>query len=331
MQGNGTPSEPVTSARWDPLAAELQALRLAAGDPSFAELARRVSQQRAAAGLDEHAARVARTTVYDAFRPGRTRVNLTLVRELAHALGADDATVDEWVARCTAPAPAPQADAASQVPEGPAAPSTPSAPERAGARRVVLLMTVCVLVNLLGRFFVDLLTLPVYLDMVGTAVAALALGPWHGVAVGLATNVLGVASSGTASLPFALVNVVGALVWGYGARRLGLSRTLPRFLGLNVLAAGACTLVAVPILLLAFGGSTGHGEDTLSATFLRLTDTVALSVWFSNSLTSLADKIISGFVALVAVSALPAALRHGLVLPVAPPPGPGVVRAGEAS
>ncbi len=102
-------------------------------------------------------------------------------------------------------------------------------------RRALLLLVVCVVVNLLGRSLVELLHLPVHLDMVGTAIAALALGPWRGAAVGLATNLLGVAESGPVSVPFALVNVAGALVWGYGARRWGLGRSLPRFLGLNVL------------------------------------------------------------------------------------------------
>lgn len=45
--------------------------------------------RRAAAGESPHAARVARSTVYDCFRTGRVRVNLALVREIATALGAE--------------------------------------------------------------------------------------------------------------------------------------------------------------------------------------------------------------------------------------------------
>ncbi|HYF74648.1 MAG TPA: hypothetical protein VD864_17600, partial [Nocardioides sp.] len=145
------------------------------------------------------------------------------------------------------------------------------------------------------------------------------LGPWRGAAVGAATNVAGVVTSGLISLPFGLVNVAGALVWGYGVRRLGLGRTLARFFSLNVLVAAACTLVAVPILV-ANGGSVDQGQDMITETFRRFGEALEVAVLLSNSVTSLADKLISGFVALVVISALPASLRLGLqlALPAAP-------------
>ena len=132
--------------------------------------------------------------------------------------------------------------------------------------------------------------------MTGTAIAAMALGPCWGALVGGVTNLLGVASSGPASLPFGLVNVAGALVWGYGVRRFGLGRTLPRFFSLNLLVALVCSAVAVPILLLLFSGSTGHGQDGIGATILEL----------------------SGFVALVAIASHPLSLRSRTPLDVLP-------------
>ncbi len=187
-------------------------------------------------------------------------------------------------------------------------------------------MAACVVVNFVGRALVDFLELPVHLDMVGTAIAAIALGPWYGAVVGVATNVGASTVSGADSIPFALVNVTGALLWGYGVRRLGLGRTLPRFLGLNVLVALACTLVAVPLLVLLYGGSTGHSQDQVTSTFLQMTDTLVVAVGLSNTLISLGDKIISGFVALVACSMLPPVLRERtrlvLVSSAVQPPGP---------
>lgn len=264
-----------------------------AGEPSYAEIARRIAEQRELAGLPSHAARVARTTVYDVFRTGRTRLNVDLVREVVRALDGDGRLVDSWL-------------------EDPA----PAAPEpEAGSSLVLLLMAACVLVNFGGRVAVDLLGLPVYLDMAGTAVAAIALGPWRGAAVGATTNLLGTFSSGPDSIPFALVNVVGALIWGYGVRH-GLGRTLPRFLALNALVALACSVVAVPVLLVLLGGSTGHGEDAITSTFVELSAAATVATGLSNLLVSLGDKLISGFVALVVVSMLPPALRRGVPLPV---------------
>ncbi len=111
------------------------------------------------------------------------------------------------------------------------------------------------------------------------------------------------------SAPFALVNIAGALVWGYGVRRWGLGRDLPRFFLLNVLVAVVCTLVSVPLLMVLFEGSVGAGQDTITQTFFDLGHVLVVAVGFSNMLTSLVDKLISGFLALVVISALPAAMR----------------------
>lgn len=336
---DGTAPGTRSDAGWDLLAEQLQAVRMEVGEPSYAEIARRISENRLSRGASPHAARVARTTVYDAFRAGRARVNLGLVREIALALGADDARVDEWVARSRArsrpgapqpqPLPAPPSATSEIAPEAalPQAPPAGQPAARRGARAVLALMAVCVALNVTGRVLVEFLNLPVHLDMVGTAVAAIALGPWLGAAVGAATNLLAAASSGLSSLPFGLVNVAGALLWGYGVRRWGLGRTLPRFLALNLGVALACSLLAAPILLLAFDGSTGHGQDVSTRTLLALIDSQPVAVGLSNLLSSLGDKTISGFLALVAVSALPLALRPAWQLPfvtadATPPAGP---------
>lgn len=269
-------------ARWDELLTELQDARRRAGEPSYADIARRVGELRVAAGVPEAAARIAKSTVHDAFRLGRSRINLGLTREILAALGEDPALVDRHLAP-----PAPMVE-------------PPDEPAPTTTRDVILLLVACVALNLLGREFVDVLALPVHLDMVGTAVAAVAVGPWRGAAVGLATNLLGAAGSGWVSVPFALVNVVGALAWGYGVHRWRLGRTLPRFFGLTVLVGLLCSVVAAPLVLWL---------DEVSARVGRDGGTV-----LSTLLTSQADKLMSGFAALAVVSVLPVAYRRGLSL-----------------
>ena len=289
-----TPPDPRVESHWDPLRRSLQSFRAGVGNPSYAEIADRITAARQAAGMDVHAARVARTTVYDCLRLGRKRVNLSLVREVADVLGASDEQVEEWIARCHTTGPA--------APEP--APSSPPARRRTD---VLLLLAGCVVLNIGGRLLVDALHLPVYLDMVGTAVAAIALGPWRGAAVGLTTNVLAATTSGLVSLPFAAVNVAGALVWGYGVRRWG--RTLHHFFALNLLVAVVCTMMAAPILTFLYDGSVGSGQDTITRTFLDLGNPLVVAVGLSNLLTSTADKLITGFVALVVIAAPPVMSR----------------------
>lgn len=179
---------------------------------------------------------------------------------------------------------------------------------------IVTIIPVTVALNIVGGLIASALRLPVYLDMIGTAVAAIVLGPWWGALVGLLTNSGLALISGPTSLPFALVNVVGALIWGYGVRSWGMGRTIPRFFLLNLIVAVAATATAAPIIVLVFGGATGAGADALTGTFLAIGQGLVGSVLSSNILTSLADKIIGGFVALAIIEALPKAMTENVDL-----------------
>lgn len=315
MTSEQSPPHAAQRGRWDSVTQELHALRLTRGDPSFAVLARSLIDQRIREGQSEHEAYIAKSSVHDAFRAGRARINVPLTRELVRVLHGDPAQVDIWMVRARAAAT--EASPATEVPP-PAEAELPSPAFIHGLE----LMAACLVLNLLGREFVDLFAFPIYLDMAGTAVAAIALGPWRGASVGLATNLIGAIGSGWVSIPFALVNITGALVWGYGVRHFDMGKTLPRFFVLNLAAACACSAVAVPILLILIGDKLRDGHDTITLLVEDTLNSFAASVAFSNLLTSSADKLISGFVALVIITALPYTLRARvpLILANMPPP-----------
>ena len=292
-------------SEWNQLIEQLQRLRQTAGNPSFGRIAELIVERRVQAGASPAAAHhLARSTVYDTFRVGRPRVNLDLVRESALVLGAADATVDQWIAECRSHVDSPV--------------KTPWEDQPPRPWKAPLLMMACLSLNLIGREFVDFFNLPIYLDMTGTAIVAIALGPWRGAAVGAATNVLGAIGSGLISIPFGLVNMAGALVWGYGVRNFGMGRTLPRFFLLNVLCAFVCTCVAVPIIVLFVAEPNLRvGNDVVTQLISDSVDTFVVAVGFSNILTSTADKLLAGFIALVAVTALPWRMRRAIPLVLA--------------
>ena len=196
----------------------------------------------------------------------------------------------------TVPTPEPEPAPEREPPAPPPAPPT--------VKAALLLCLGCLAINLLGRGMVDMLKIPLYLDMVGTAVAAIILGPWWGAGVGLSTNLLGVGISGYDSIPFAVVNVAGALVWGYGVRKFRMGTTVPRFFGLSAITALCCSVLAVPIIL-ALDGQTGNGADDVIAIIDEFVSSLWLAVASANVITSMADKVISGAVALLAVDVLP--------------------------
>jgi energy-coupling factor transport system substrate-specific component len=295
----------------DEIALGLAQMRIDAGAISFTELTARIQRRRESRGMDPIAARIPRSTVYDAFIAGRRRVDPDLVAEIVLALGADDSTAAEWRAAAIrvmrSGLPQPAHVSATAITDSP--PPPPGTALTGSAIALLTVFVASVFVNIVAHVPVDPLGLPIYLDTIGTAIAAIAFGPWIGAAVGLTSNLL--SSTVIADWPgmwFALVNATAGLIWGFGYHRFGLRSPL-KFVFLSALVALGCTIVASPILVLVFGGSSGSSQDTI----LSLTGLVGAQLWgtvfSSNMLTSLTDKTISGLVAL-AVVALFTRLAH---------------------
>ena len=54
---------------------------------------------------------------------------------------------------------------------------------------VIALVPVASVLNVIGGTVAGALKLPIFLDMIGTAVVAMTIGPWWGALVGVITNV----------------------------------------------------------------------------------------------------------------------------------------------
>ncbi|MEU6281471.1 hypothetical protein [Streptomyces sp. NPDC047028] len=80
----------------DELADLLRTLRAWAGNPSYAELVRRISALRAARGVPPAECTPGRVTVYDCFRTGRRRIDMDLVLDIVTALGAPAPELGRW-------------------------------------------------------------------------------------------------------------------------------------------------------------------------------------------------------------------------------------------
>jgi len=314
MAGSDQSDGDSTPDTFDRIVADLIELRTRAGVVPYAEIARRIGRRRESAGDGGPTHAPARSTIYDAFRSGRSRLNAELVGDIVLALGEDEESARQWQVRCHSVQAAKERRAPS-TPERETPTTDPVAPsERVpdGAKRPVLLvlgvMIACVIVDGVGHALVGTLHLALYLDMIGTAVSAIVLGPWYGVAVAVLGTATGTLIHGTMALPFALVNVAGALAWGYGARRRGTSFSFASFFTLNIHVALVCTLVAVPILLVAHHGGTGHEADRLTQMFTSSGRSLVTSVLLSNTITSVLDKLVTGF---IAVTLIPHLLRLG--------------------
>lgn len=297
---------PYRSESFDQIALDLRALRAADGSASYAELVRRITSIRIHRGVQPAAATPARSTVYDVFKTGRTRVDVALLRDIVLALGADEDTAELWARRCSAARAAQEDGSKARVHRVPSAPlpQTPSRPAvapRLSRTAIALLLAAAVVINLLGLYLVGVFRLSVYLDMVGTALAAIVLGPWPGVAVAVASNGLGFLTGDMHTLEFMPVNIAGALVWGYGVRRFGFGADLSRYVSLNFLAALVCSLVAAPIVVAVFFGEAGHASNLAVLSLEARQVPFVVSVFTTNIVTSILDKLLTGFIVLLAL------------------------------
>ena len=173
---------------------------------------------------------------------------------------------------------------------------------------VIALVPVASVLNVIGGTVAGALKLPIFLDMIGTAVVAMTIGPWWGALVGVITNLTMGFLTGPVSIPFAACNVVGALIWGYGTK-WGWANDKLRFFGLSVASAVGVSLMAAPIVIFVFGGATGHASDVLTAGLLAAGGDMWTAVFSSNIIVSSADKILSSFLALAIIGALPTNLQ----------------------
>lgn len=189
-------------------------------------------------------------------------------------------------------------------------------PVHVSATQAALVVALCAALNLFGGLFARTFAIPVvYLDTVGTFVAAVLLGPWWGAAAGAAYNALASLTFDPGTAPFALVSVVVGLLWGYGIRRLGFGRSALSFAILGVAVAVVSAFVASPIVLWVYGGATGSASDAITLLFELLGLGQGPAVLFSNLVSNAADKLIAASLGLALVRALPEPATAGLRLP----------------
>ncbi len=297
----------------DTVVLRLQDLRRSAGEPSYAQIARQVAALRVSRGVPEHAALPPRTTVYDAFRLGRRRLDRELVADLTEVLTRAVEERRELIAGMSIPAPvlvpvlvplAPTVEQAS--PLSAAGPDQEAAHPDAGPpsrRAIVVVLVVCLVLNSVGLELVQWLGQPIYLDMVGTVVAAVALGPWWGAGVALASAGLYDVTSDSHMLWFWPVAVLGALMWGYGARRFGMARSIAGFMHLSLWVSLSCTLAALPPLYFVLDRWLSHPTDVPTLVLVEHLP-FPLAVLVSNGLFVFIDKLLTAFIALAILDAL---------------------------
>jgi energy-coupling factor transport system substrate-specific component len=177
--------------------------------------------------------------------------------------------------------------------------------------RTIAFITVCAALNAGIGFLVQLVKLPIYLDLIGSILACALLG----LIPGLIAAVIGVAILGVVTTPTAFAYVGTAIIVtaaAYYFLRFGYLRNtiLTIIFGIFLGVISAC--VSAPVTTYLFGGVSFVGADAATAYFRALGNNLYEAVLMGGILTDTIDKVLTSIACLAILRALPASLRQKL-------------------
>lgn len=172
-----------------------------------------------------------------------------------------------------------------------------------------VLIPIAVGMNLVGRFVVQTLRLPFFLDVTGTFLLAILAGPWVAAVGGILTAVMIAVTINPATLPFAITQATLGIVAGLLAMRgwFAIQETVDywKLLGAAVILGFISALVSTPIAVYVFGGITGAPADVATGIVLAAGRDLFEAVFAGRIVFELIDKLVAVVVAYLIVIKLP--------------------------
>lgn len=169
---------------------------------------------------------------------------------------------------------------------------------------MLVLISTCIAINMVLGQVASMIKLPIFLDSIGTFIAALLGGPWIAALTGLLTNLIWGLISSPVAATFAPVAMIIGIAAGYLAR-FGMFNNWYKVIISGVIITLCVTIVATPIRTYLFAGVTGSGADFIVAYIHATGEKLWQSVASTIILANLADKIITGLIAWQLVKHLP--------------------------
>lgn len=174
----------------------------------------------------------------------------------------------------------------------------------------VCFLALCAVINIAGGFLALSLKLPVYLDSIGTMLAAALLGPLYGMLPGLVSGLISGFTSDIYALYYIPVQLITGILTGFVYQR-----TQPK--GLKLLPVAAVislpgTVVSSTITAVLFGGITSSGSTILVQLLSHAGLNLTLSVCIVQALTDYADRVIALLLTVAVIAAIPSSIKNCL-------------------
>ncbi|MGI6110281.1 MAG: ECF transporter S component [Eubacteriaceae bacterium] len=169
--------------------------------------------------------------------------------------------------------------------------------------RILTFCAICAAVNFVGGLTALTLRLPVYLDSIGTILAAIVLGPFYVMLTGLATSIINAALFDPISIWFTPVQLLVALFTGlmFKDHRFHGFRSV-----LSIILITVCgSMLSAAIAGYVFDGVTSSGSSLIVAFLKNSGMNVITAVFSTQIITDLADRAISFGLSFAAIKAMP--------------------------
>lgn len=169
------------------------------------------------------------------------------------------------------------------------------------SRRLIILALLAA-INIVGATLALLLRLPIYLDCLGTIMAAMAFGPVYGMVCALISGLINGMIDSFALFFMPVAILIGGLVGYLHQKQLFVGKKL--FLG-TLIVAGASSMVAAIIVVWLFGGLTSSGSTYLIQALQAMGMNLTASAFVVQFLTDYLDKFIAITVVLLVLKRIP--------------------------
>lgn len=171
---------------------------------------------------------------------------------------------------------------------------------------MVALIPIAIAINFVGKYLAQTIHLPLFLDTIGTVLAGALGGPWAGGLAGALTNVIYGLAIHPTSTPYAIVNLAIGIFVGLVSRWF--SRPGPT-LAAGIIITFIAAILSAPITAIVFGGVTGNGSDLLTAFFLKTGRNLWQSVFATEFLVEIVDKVVTCYIVFFILRGLPQRTR----------------------
>lgn len=155
----------------------------------------------------------------------------------------------------------------------------------------LVLIPAAIGINYLGKLFAGVLKLPLWLDSIGTCLAAVLAGPIAGAICGAANNIIYGLTMDPISTVYALTNIAIGLTVGVLSYK-GYMKNIKLSLITAIITGLVAVIVSTPLNIIFWGGTTGNiWGDAVYAWALARNMPVFFASFLDEIIVDLPDKI----------------------------------------